>query len=148
MSAHHHEISRNRLSKATLAPFCSDATLASDLQIGRPSETGQPVALAVATEPPIPAPKPGYASALVQLFGPGAKPTVKGKSKPTLTKAQYDVVRALIEAGQDGLTKDQLGHRSGHGDARKIMQRLANSDPDWKRVLLFPGTTGKRYRIS
>lgn len=72
---------------------------------------------------------------------------VMGKPKGKLTKPQFDVVKALLSAGKDGLTKDELDRRSKHGDSRKIMQRLANSDADWQQVLLLPGKTGMRYRI-
>jgi hypothetical protein len=72
---------------------------------------------------------------------------VQGKRKPALTNAAYDVVRALICAGENGLTKDALDHESKHGDARKIMRRLADGDRDWKAVLVFPGKPGRGYRI-
>ena len=54
---------------------------------------------------------------------------------------------ALIDAGENGLTKDTLDSESKHGDARKIMKRLADGDRDWKSVLLFPVKTGRGYRI-
>lgn len=110
-------------------------------------ETAQPAARA--TEPGSPSlpDKPECASAQVALYGPGTKPIVNGKSKPVLTPAQYAVVIALIEAGPDGLTKDRFDRKSGHGDSRKIMKRLADSDPDWRAVLLLAGKTGGRYRI-
>jgi len=86
----------------------------------------------------IPEIKPGAASEEVQLFGLGERPMVKGKQKPPLSKAAYDVVCALIRAGESGLTKDKLDTESGHGDARKIMKRMADGDRDWKAVLVFP----------
>ncbi len=91
--------------------------------------------------------KPVAQSTEVMLFGRADNPWVKGKEKQPLTPAQYDVVMALIQAGDSGLTKDRLNAKSRHGDARKIMKRLADSDPDWKAVLLLPGKTGRRYRI-
>ena len=94
-------------------------------------------------EPPIPV----CQSKAVRLFGPGEQPVVRGKKKDILTTPQYDVVQTLIEAGDSGLSKDQLVKKSGHGDARKIMKRLANRDSDWKAVLVFPGTPGRGYRI-
>jgi len=72
---------------------------------------------------------------------------VNGKRKPILTAARYDAVQALIEAGETGLTKDQLDNKSGHTDARKLLKALADDDPDWAEAILFPGTTGKRYRV-
>jgi hypothetical protein len=83
----------------------------------------------------------------VELRGPAEGPIVLGKTKSKLTTAQYNVLKALLDAGEAGLTKDGLDRNSGHGDARKIMKRLAASDPDWNAVLSFPGTPGKKYRI-
>jgi hypothetical protein len=45
------------------------------------------------------------------------------------------------------LTKDQLDAKSGHSEARKILKRLATSDPDWAAVIQMPGLPGRRYRI-
>jgi hypothetical protein len=83
----------------------------------------------------------------VVLQGPGKPPIVKGKKKRVLTDPQDDVVQALLEAGEGGLTKDELEDKSGHSDARGILRRLAKSDPDWGVVIHFPGRTGGRYRI-
>jgi len=64
-----------------------------------------------------------------------------------LTRPQYGVVKALLEAGERGLSKDELDHKSKHGDARKILKRLAESDADWKAVIHFPGKPGVGCRI-
>jgi hypothetical protein len=63
------------------------------------------------------------------------------------TKARYDAIKALIEAGEDGLTKNGLVEKSKHGDAVNSLKALAEKDRDWKRVLQFAGDTGKRHRI-
>jgi hypothetical protein len=86
-------------------------------------------------------------SGSVFLYGSSEHPTVNGKTKGRLRNTQYNVVLALIQAGDEGLTKDQLDHKSGHGDARKILSRLANSDPDWKIAIYLPGVKGMGYRI-
>ena len=72
---------------------------------------------------------------------------VMGKVKPLLTFAQHAVVKALLEAGEDGLTKDGLDACSGHSDARKILKRLHDSDPNWAAVIQLAGRSGCRYRI-
>lgn len=82
----------------------------------------------------------------VVLNGQAKAPVVKGKPKPTLRHAQYNVVQALLRAGGGGLTKDQLVSQSGHSDAVNILKRLAR-DRDWATVIGLPGTSGKRYRI-
>jgi hypothetical protein len=92
-------------------------------------------------------PSAGPENVRVVLQGPGKPPIVKEKKKRVLTDPQYNVVQALLEAGEGGLTKDQLEQKSGHSDARGILSRLAKSDPDWGVVIHFPGTTGGRYRI-
>ncbi|MFT5528138.1 MAG: hypothetical protein ACI9HK_006126 [Pirellulaceae bacterium] len=63
------------------------------------------------------------------------------------TSAQYDVVLALLNASDKGLTKDELEKNSKHGDSRKILKRLAEKDSDWNAVISFPGSTGMGYRI-
>jgi hypothetical protein len=74
-------------------------------------------------------------------------PIVLGKEMPRLTWSQYRVVKALLAAGNDGLTKDRLDAESGHTDARKILKRLHDSDPNWAVVIVMPGIPGRRYRI-
>ncbi len=88
-----------------------------------------------------------YSNNRVVLHGPADPPIVNGKEKDPLTTAQYCAVKALLDAGDNGLTKDMLDKKSGHGDTRKILKRLAEKDPDWKNVIHFAETTGKRYRI-
>lgn len=86
-------------------------------------------------------------SPAVILAGKTKQPIVRGNAKPVLRLAQYNVVKALVDAGDTGLTVDQLVHHSGHSDARGILRRLANSDPDWRSVMHFPGKAGGHYRI-
>jgi hypothetical protein len=84
---------------------------------------------------------------LVILGEFGDEPIVNGRRKRRLTKAQYDVVEALLAAADGGLSKDSLARQSKHGDAHRILQRLADSDPDWKSVIQMAGKPGRRYRI-
>jgi hypothetical protein len=85
----------------------------------------------------------------VQLFGSGEQPIIDGKKKEILTKARYNVVQALLEAGESGLSKDDLDKKSGHSDAHKLLKAVANIDADWKKVIYLPGRggMGKHYRI-
>ena len=93
--------------------------------------------------------KPVAQSNCVKLFGPGEQPIVNGKKKAILTKARYDVVQALLEAGESGLSKDDLDKKSGHSEARKLLNRLAEKDEDWVKVIRLPGKggMGTHYRI-
>jgi hypothetical protein len=83
----------------------------------------------------------------IVLRGPGERPVVGGVEKGPLTLPQYEVVKALLEAGQRGLSKDELDRKSKRGDARKILKRLAESDAGWSAVISFPGKPGRGYRI-
>jgi hypothetical protein len=111
--------------------------LAAKLRSEQPSSPNPPEA--VAPQPPAQA---------VLLKGRADSPIVRGKTKRTLTHAQFDIIEALLQAGEAGLTKDEFERKSRHSDARRILKRLAESDPDWNAVILFPGRTGGRYRIS
>jgi hypothetical protein len=82
----------------------------------------------------------------VILNGPDQNPIVLGKEKKRLSPARYDVVKALLDANRN-LTKDELDRKSKHSDARKLLGRLADSDPDWKAVIVFPAAHGAGYGI-
>lgn len=88
-------------------------------------------------------------SGAVKIMKDGKGVIVNGERlKDPLTDAQYDVVCALVEAGANGLTKDQLDRKSNHGDSRKVLGRLANKkDPDWGTVIRLAGRPGGHYRI-
>jgi hypothetical protein len=92
--------------------------------------------------------RPSDSSAPLVILGEfGDEPTVNGKRKRRLTKARYDVVKALLAAGDGELSKDSLATQSKHGDAHRILKRLADSDPDWGSVIQMAGKPGCRYRI-
>jgi hypothetical protein len=81
----------------------------------------------------------------VVLHGPDKKPIGQGREKQRLSKARYDVVKALLDHGPLG--KDDLDRKSGHQDARKLLKALADGDPDWKAVIIFPEVYGAGYNI-
>jgi hypothetical protein len=84
----------------------------------------------------------------VKLGGLGDRPLVRGTPKNLLTEAQFDVIQALLVAGDRGLSKDELHRNSKRGDPLGILRRLAKSDADWQAVIRFPGRVGGRYRIA
>ena len=88
-----------------------------------------------------------HRSPTVVLNGMGRCPTIRGKEKKPMTQTRYDIISALLETGERGLTKDELDKRSGHTDARKTLKLLAVSDPDWGSVILMAGSKGMRYRL-
>jgi hypothetical protein len=77
----------------------------------------------------------------------GEKPVVDGKELDPLTVPQHNVIRALIDAGDKGLSKDKLATKSGHGDAHRILKRVAESDPAWASRIQLAGRPGGGYRI-
>jgi hypothetical protein len=91
--------------------------------------------------PPPPPPKS------VVLTEDGKPPIVLGKVKPILSKPQYEVIKALLDAGSKGLNKSDLETKGKHSDARRILKRLSGADPDWAKVISFPGRTWGRYRL-
>jgi hypothetical protein len=83
----------------------------------------------------------------VRLGSRAEEPRVNGVSKPRLTTARFNIVKALLDAGETGLTGDELAKRSGHGGAVNTLKSLAASDPDWGGVIQLAGKPGGRYRI-
>lgn len=80
----------------------------------------------------------------VVLGRPGEPCTVNGRDKKALTDGQYAVLAALIEAGDEGLSKDAIeGVRSS---ARRMLDDL-RKDSDWASVIVMPGQTNGRYRV-
>ena len=82
----------------------------------------------------------------VVLGEPDEQPIVNGKIEPKLTKKRYKVVKALYDAGNDGLSGDELTRKSS-GGAVTILKNLARSNPDWESVIVLPGRPHGRYRI-
>jgi hypothetical protein len=84
----------------------------------------------------------------VVLRGRDEGPLVLGKEKPRLTDREYNVVKAVLDASEHGLTKDKLDEKSGHSESRKVLAALRDSDPDWAAVIQMPGKAGMGgYRI-
>jgi hypothetical protein len=83
----------------------------------------------------------------VVLGGPNDNPRVRGKPKPLLTSARYAVVKALVDAGEAGLSKGELENRSKKSDAVKCLRSLRKTDPDWSEAILMAGGPWGRYRI-
>ena len=77
----------------------------------------------------------------VTLYGIRDKPVVNGKEKPPVTLPQYKLLKAVIEAGEAGLTKSRLMAISS--DYWKSLDSLKKSDSDWNEVIHFPGKKGR-----
>jgi len=87
------------------------------------------------------------AEPLVILGKRGDDPIVRGNKKARLLVSQYNVIKALLDAGDEGLSKNALEEKSGHTDAVNILKRL-RKDADWERVIQLGKRAGGRYRIS
>lgn len=95
---------------------------------------------AVGTTPPPPPPA-------VVLSGLGKPVLVFGEEQSSITDPQYNVIDALIAAGERGLNKDELANKSGHGDAVRILKRISKLSDQWRKVIGLAGKAGGRYRI-
>jgi hypothetical protein len=95
-----------------------------------------------------PSPIAASSSGSVMLFRVGEAPVVNGVEQPVLTVAQHNVLHALLEAGEAGLTKDTIVIKSGHNDARGVLSRLCEKNSQWAKVIPFPRKAGGGYRVT
>lgn len=80
----------------------------------------------------------------VLLFDQRTQPVVCGRKKRVLSAAQYKVVRALLQAGADGLKLAVL--KKASPGCRNVLEKLSEDD-DWKSCIKRPGRGGGGYRI-
>ena len=124
------------LPEAMLTPANPTATERTEAPAVRPPEADR-------TPPPqTPDPHPP-----IVLDGPDEEPTVLGKVKPRLTHGQYRVVKALLNAHPERLSKDTLASRSDTEDPIGMIDRLRDRDEDWAAVLDKPGQPHGGYGI-
>jgi Recombinase len=71
---------------------------------------------------------------------------VSGKIKNP-TYPQYNVIKALVDAGPSGLSGDELIAKSGRLGYRNILRTLAR-DEDWSLRIRLAGLPHGRYRLS
>lgn len=93
------------------------------------------------TLPPAPSPS-------VVLKARNEEVLVNGVVKKPLKEAQYKVVQALLAVWPNSLNKDELPVKSGCGDARGILNRMALNDPDWRAVIVMAKEKGGGYRLA
>lgn len=86
-------------------------------------------------------------SARVILTGPSTPPIVNERPQPVLTRAQYNVIKALWGAAPGRLSKRELIDRSGHTDAVNILKAVRAFNDDWRSVIDLPGEPGKGYGL-
>jgi hypothetical protein len=99
-----------------------------------------------ASPPTIPKPRPTWPDGRCPVaFGADGSP-IAGQPKK-VTRPQGNVIRALVDAGPDGLTGDELGSRTGCPGYRTILNTLAK-DPDWRSRIRMAGGPGGHYRLA
>jgi hypothetical protein len=87
------------------------------------------------------------------LGGPDDDLTVCGKRKPPLPPAQYRVVKALVEARGERLSKDTLRGRTKDNRGNVVedpvgaLKRLRKRDRDFKRIIDMAGGPGRGYGL-
>lgn len=84
-------------------------------------------------------------SGKVILYGPGYPPRVSGHLMKKLSNRRYDLIAALVEAGEDGLTKDCM--ESVVPSARRMLKKLRHDDKHWRSAIQMAEETGQGYRI-
>jgi hypothetical protein len=83
----------------------------------------------------------------VVLRGRSERPLVNGVETDCLNDPQYDVIKALFDAGESGLSKKRLITKSKHTDAVNVLKRLAAEDP-WRSVIKLAGQKCHGYRLA
>ena len=86
------------------------------------------------------------ASGSVILRGMHKRPIVKGRKVKPLTSGRYDLIRRLIEAGEGGMTKDEMEFTCS--SARTMLKALCKRNEGWDNVIHMAKETGGGYSIT
>jgi hypothetical protein len=81
---------------------------------------------------------------VVELRGSAQKPIINGVEVEPLSQPRYAVVKALLAAGPDGLSKSELERVKG--DAVKYLRELSKL-LHWQDAINMAGTPWQRYSI-
>jgi hypothetical protein len=65
-------------------------------------------------------------------------PLLGGNPVRVLTPAEYAIVRALVTAGERGLTRAELIDRGGSDRADIILHKLMKKEPAWRSYIERP----------
>lgn len=84
----------------------------------------------------------------VSLRGRSEMPVVLGVPQDVLTRAQYDVVEALVKAGPAGLSLRELAEASGRRYPNKTLDSLLARGGGWVACVKMAGQAHSRYRIT
>jgi hypothetical protein len=83
----------------------------------------------------------------IDLGQPGKPAFARGKPKRPLTRAEREVLGALLQKFPRSLTSGEIASESKRGGWRTVLRRL-REDPDWEAAIKFPGTSYQGYRIA
>jgi Recombinase len=113
----------------------------------RDISTDQAASISQANPSASPKPRPTWPPGRCPVsFGADGLPIVAGQPKK-VTRHQLKVIRALHDAGPDGLTGEELRIKSGCGGFRNILMTLAK-DEDWDSRIRLAEVPHGRYRFA
>lgn len=84
----------------------------------------------------------------VELRGTHEQPIVFGEPQPKLGHARYAVVKALLAAGKQGLSKSELERKSGKNDAVKYLRNVRKLSSAWEKAIMMAGKSWNGYHIA
>jgi hypothetical protein len=90
---------------------------------------------------------PRRASHTLRLGEPGRATLIDGQRMEPVTGSQYAILSALLDAGDEGLTPEQIVRITGQGGWRQTLWRLKLAHPLWDAIIVFPGRRGRPYRL-
>ncbi|MBY0461007.1 MAG: hypothetical protein K2V38_27110, partial [Gemmataceae bacterium] len=103
--------------------------------------------LPISPSPTTPASASPVPSPSVVLKGRQDEVLVNGVAKKPLNESRYKVIQALLAVWPGSLNKDELTTKSGSGDARGVLTRMALNDSDWRAVIVMAKEKGGGYRL-
>jgi hypothetical protein len=96
---------------------------------------------------PEPATSSGHALPAIWIGAAGDPVYIDGLQLKPLTRSQYTLIAAMLDAGQEGMSSKQLSDLK-LGGWRESLSTLKGSHPVWERILVFPGRPYGRYRLA
>lgn len=107
-------------------------------RLGFPTEPGW-------LKPATPADSPNHT---IRIGDSSSPILIDGRPVRQLTKAQRAIVLALLDAGAEGLSGEEIKDKTSLGGWRPTLRALRESDPLWGCLIVFPGFPHGRYRIA
>jgi hypothetical protein len=84
----------------------------------------------------------------VVLHGQGKRPEVLGVEVDPLNASDYRIIQALLDAGDEGLSKDKIDAKANVTNGPTNLRRLRmQAERTWGLVIKMAGEKGKKYRV-